>query len=265
MAEEAKVDVVNVDVVDKEKAQQFLELLHGTDCEEVFEIRCLNAKLRGKTWGRPGVVWGFFNCPAKAAEALESLSEATGVYVTLNPVEPALIRESTSWLLTEAPDIDAVLRHPAVLTYDAQGRGWQVFDLDPTVRTLRHRALPVDDDLPEAMRRSEETGAPGYSGRKRGDIQFRRTDVQHSGSGMWVHAHLHRNVELRITVRMCRQLKCAAQHETTRKSAVPGAETAHFLVRSPYSDRSQAIRSGLFIQEGCGGDGILVSNAASPT
>ncbi len=110
----------------------------------------------------------------------------------LGAVEAGLLREATPWLLTEAPDLDEVLRHPAVLSWDAQGVGWHVFDVDPTVATLRHRALPVDDDLPEPMRRSEETGVQGHSGRKRGDIQFWRTDVQHAGSGFWGHAHLHR-------------------------------------------------------------------------
>jgi len=106
-------------------------------------------------------------------------------------VETDLIRPHIPWLLTEAPQVDGVLKHPSVLHFDAKGRGWHVFDLDPTVTTLRQRALPVGDDLPEAMRRGEGTGKPGHSGRKRGDIQFRRVDVQHAGAGIFVHAHLH--------------------------------------------------------------------------
>lgn len=86
-----------------------------------------------------------------------------------------------------------MLRHPWVLTYDAAGAGWPVFDYDPTVTTPRHRAVPVGDDLPEPVRRSAEMGAPGYSGRKRGDMQYRRTDVQHAGRGLWVHGHLSRS------------------------------------------------------------------------
>ncbi len=108
----------------------------------------------------------------------------------LNAVEPDLLRETSNWLLTGVSEIYNVLRHPVVQTRDACGDGWHVFDVDPTVTTLRHRALPVDDDLPEARRRSENTGAPGHSGRKRGDIQHRRVTVQHAGSGAWVHAHL---------------------------------------------------------------------------
>lgn len=108
----------------------------------------------------------------------------------LDSVEPELLREASTWLLAGVAEIDRVLVHPAVLAYDARGAGWHVFDLDPTVTTLRQRALPEDDDLPEPRRRAKETGAPGHAGRKRGDIQFRRVTVQHSGSGAWIHGHL---------------------------------------------------------------------------
>ena len=108
----------------------------------------------------------------------------------LDAVEPDLLRSASGWLLAGVAEVDDVLRHPAMQTYDAQARGWHVFDLDPTVTTLRHRALPVDDDLPEPRRRSSDTGDPGHAGRKRGDIQFRRITVQHAGAGVWVHGHL---------------------------------------------------------------------------
>jgi hypothetical protein len=108
----------------------------------------------------------------------------------LGAVEPELLRESSSELLLGVPQVDDVLRHPAVQTYDAKGQGWHAFDLDPTVEILRQRALPVDDDLPEPRRRAADTGAPGHSGRKRGDLQFRRVTVQHSGSSAWIHGHL---------------------------------------------------------------------------
>jgi len=120
------------------------------------------------------------------------LPSAASVSRALSSVEVELLRQQSSWLLAGLPEIDDVLRHPAAQSYDAVGEGWHVFDLDPTVTTLRHRALPAGDDLPEARRRSKETGAPGHSGRKRGDVQFRRVTVQHSGSSMWVHAHLSR-------------------------------------------------------------------------
>ena len=108
----------------------------------------------------------------------------------LGAVEPDLLRASASELLMGMTVVDDLLRHPAVQSYDAQGHGWHLYDLDPTVKALRHRALPVDEDLPEPRRRSADTGARGHSGRKRGDIQFRRTTVQHAGAGVWVHGHL---------------------------------------------------------------------------
>ena len=125
-----------------------------------------------------------------AVAGRRSLPSPASASRALNAVEPELLRESSSWLLTGASEVDRVLRHPVVQTRDACGQGWHVFDLDPTVTTLRQRALPVDDDLPEPRRRSAETGAPGHSGRKRGDIQLRRVTVQHAGSGAWIHAHL---------------------------------------------------------------------------
>ena len=119
-----------------------------------------------------------------------SLPSPASVSRALDAVEFTDVRSVGPWLLVGPSEIAPVLAHPTVQTYDARGEGWHVFDLDPTVTTLRHRALPAAEDLPEPSRRSRETGAPGYSGRKRGDIQFRRVTVQHAGSGAWIHAHL---------------------------------------------------------------------------
>lgn len=130
--------------------------------------------------------------PLAALAGRKRLPSPASVSRALDSVEPELLREATPWLLVEASGIEPVLRHPSALTYDATGGDWHVFDLDPTVTTLRQRALPVGDDLPEPIRRAAETGAPGHSGRKRGDIQFRRVDVQHAGVGAFVHAHLHK-------------------------------------------------------------------------
>ena len=118
------------------------------------------------------------------------LPSPAAVSRALDAVEPDLVRPGIRWLLGEGAGIDEVLRHPASSAWDTRGQPWHLFDLDPTVTTLRHRALPRDEELPAPRRRSADTGAAGYSGRKRGDIQFRRTTVQHAGSGAWVHSHL---------------------------------------------------------------------------
>ena len=104
----------------------------------------------------------------------------------LASVESLPLSSFGAWLLIEMPGIDAVLRHPSVLTRDAVGEGWHMFDWDPTVTTLRHRALPAFEGMPDARRRSEALAKPGYSGRKRGDVQFSRATLQHAGSGLWL-------------------------------------------------------------------------------
>jgi len=120
----------------------------------------------------------------------DGLASSSSLSRALAAVELDLLRPVADTLLLTPADCDQVLRHPAVLTYDTFGAGWHCFDFDPTVTTLRHRALPVGDDLPAPRRISENTGLPGYKGRKRGDIVFRRPTVQHTGSGLWTHAHL---------------------------------------------------------------------------
>ena len=104
----------------------------------------------------------------------------------LAAVETERARTFGSWLLREAPGVIDVLQHPSVLTRDAMGEGWHIFDWDPTVTTLRHRALPVIDGTPDGRRRSADLAKPGYSGRKRGDVQFSRATLQHAGSGLWL-------------------------------------------------------------------------------
>jgi len=118
-----------------------------------------------------------------------SLASPAAMSRALDSVEWELLRPEATWLLAGVPRIDDLLRHPAVQTYDALGRGWHVFDLDPTSTVFRQRALPSDDDLPDPRRRAAQTGRPGHTGRKRGEIMCRRVSVQHSGSGAWIHIH----------------------------------------------------------------------------
>lgn len=115
--------------------------------------------------------------PASVSRALAAVQEGT-------------LRALFPWLLTEVVDAEPLLRHRAVQSQDAMGAFWHVFDFDPTVTTLRHRALPSDEDMPTARRRSAQMAAPGYPGRKRGDVQFRRATLQHHGSGLWLSARL---------------------------------------------------------------------------
>jgi len=53
---------------------------------------------------------------------------------------------------------------------DRTGGQWVVFDLDGTREAARQRALPQTEDLPAPFRRLDDVCAPGYTGRKRGQV-----------------------------------------------------------------------------------------------
>lgn len=60
---------------------------------------------------------------------------------------------------------------------DRTGQLWWVVDVDGTRATARQRALPQTDALPAPHRRFDQVCAPGYQGRKRGEVVRTRTVV----------------------------------------------------------------------------------------
>jgi len=60
---------------------------------------------------------------------------------------------------------------------DRAGRDRVVFDIDGTRAAARQRAEPVTPELPAPQRRLGELCAPGYTGRKRGEIVCTRTVI----------------------------------------------------------------------------------------
>jgi hypothetical protein len=69
---------------------------------------------------------------------------------------------------------------------DRTGNSWVVFDLDGTREAARQRALPQTDDLPPPFRRLDEVCAPGYTGRKRGQVVRTRTVISQAHSYQWL-------------------------------------------------------------------------------
>ena len=65
---------------------------------------------------------------------------------------------------------------------DRAGHTWVVFDVDGTREAARQRALPQTNDLPPTFRRLDEVCAPGYRGRKRGEVVRTRTTVSQAHS-----------------------------------------------------------------------------------
>ena len=69
---------------------------------------------------------------------------------------------------------------------DRAGNAWVVFDIDGTREAARQRALPQAEELPPPFRRLNDVCAPGYTGRKRGEIVRTRTVVSQAHSYHWL-------------------------------------------------------------------------------
>ncbi len=65
---------------------------------------------------------------------------------------------------------------------DRAGHNWVVIDIDGTREAARQRALPQTEDLPPAFRRLDGVCAPGYRGRKRGQVVRTRTVISQAHS-----------------------------------------------------------------------------------
>ncbi|EFH85190.1 hypothetical protein [Ktedonobacter racemifer] len=61
--------------------------------------------------------------------------------------------------------------------FDRTGARWLVLDVDGTRQAARQRALPQTDALPAPHWRFDQVCAPGYQGRKRGEVVRTRTVV----------------------------------------------------------------------------------------
>jgi len=70
--------------------------------------------------------------------------------------------------------------------WDRQGSRWVVFDVDGTREAARQRALPQTVDRPAPERRLRPLCAPGYTGRKRGEIVRTRTTVLQAHTHQWL-------------------------------------------------------------------------------
>jgi len=70
--------------------------------------------------------------------------------------------------------------------WDREANHYLVFDVDGTRQAARQRPLAASSDLPPAQRRLEEVCAPGYVGRKRGEVVRTRTTVLQAHSHQWL-------------------------------------------------------------------------------
>src|SRR5581483_10116753 len=75
---------------------------------------------------------------------------------------------------------------PADGLFDRQGKHFRVFDVDGTREAARQRALSQTADRPAPSRRLRPLCAPGYTGRKRGEVVRARTTVLQAHTHQWL-------------------------------------------------------------------------------
>jgi hypothetical protein len=69
---------------------------------------------------------------------------------------------------------------------DRQGQRQLLFDVDATVEAVRQRSLVCSKDRPPPQRRRSRACAPGYRGRKRGELVHSRVVVQQAHTREWL-------------------------------------------------------------------------------
>ncbi|HZG68521.1 MAG TPA: hypothetical protein VEZ12_17390, partial [Herpetosiphonaceae bacterium] len=70
--------------------------------------------------------------------------------------------------------------------FDHQGHRLLVFDVDATRQAARQRALVTAPEFPSPRRRMAKVCAPGYLGRKRGEVVRTRTTVLQAHTQQWL-------------------------------------------------------------------------------
>ena len=110
---------------------------------------------------------------------------------SLDTITADQARQFGGYLLRQSLDVSEIVEHPSVMHFDGRNEPWHVVDFDPTNRAIRQRALAEADDLFAPKRGAEKLGAPGYNGRKRGEVVVSRPMLQHRGSRLWLGAQLH--------------------------------------------------------------------------
>jgi len=69
---------------------------------------------------------------------------------------------------------------------DREGVRWWMVDVDATKQAARQRALPQQKGLPAPHRRLNQVCAPGYTGRKRGEVVRTRTTILQPFTHQWL-------------------------------------------------------------------------------
>jgi hypothetical protein len=104
----------------------------------------------------------------------------------LAALSPEPVEALRALFLTDLVARPLCQEEPQAGLVDRTGNPWTVFDVDGTREAARQRALPQTEDLPPVFRRLDEVCAPGYTGRKRGQVVRTRTVVSQAHTFQWL-------------------------------------------------------------------------------
>ena len=104
---------------DEAEVRKALSRIVNPGC--VFEIRALDAKLSDNY--RTGTIFGYFNNVDRCVVELKRITSAKGIYVTLNPLNPALLARCANRLAYAEKNATTSDQH--ILQ-----RRWLLFDVD---------------------------------------------------------------------------------------------------------------------------------------
>ena len=123
-------------VIDADEIRRALMLVRQEGA--VFEIRALNAQLKGDRFN--GTLFGYFSSVDRCIEELGRIHAATGIYITLNPVNRALLARANNRLKFARKD------DRATNDTDIESRRWLLIDVD----AVRPAGVSATDEEKEA-------------------------------------------------------------------------------------------------------------------
>ena len=124
--------------------------------------------------------------PFMALFGREGLPSRSALSRFLAALDQAAVEALRTLFLTDVLARPLTKEEQAGGLFDRQGNQYYVFDVDGTREAARQRALPQTADRPPAQRRLRPLCAPGYTGRKRGEVVRSRTTVLQAHTHQWI-------------------------------------------------------------------------------
>src|SRR5690606_22618419 len=138
----------------------------------VFLVAFFSTRFDGKLRGFADRWAGRRGASLAALAGRKQFASQSSLSRALDSVTGSQAADFAKLLLREVLDWTEILHHPSVQTVECGAHSWHFFVFDPTATGMRQRALAIDEDLPHPRREGEDLAAPGYLGRKRGEVKL---------------------------------------------------------------------------------------------